>query len=85
MNFADNWTRVFVVITFLGFGEARIIGGIAPNLIAFCVFIGAIGYFAFTGKMAEMLGMKKSLNQSNLQVIDLQRIGLMPAISSLIG
>ena len=35
MNFADNWARVFVVITFLTFGEAQIIGGIVPNLIAF--------------------------------------------------
>ena len=35
MNFADNWARVFVVITFLSFGEAQIIGGIVPNLIAF--------------------------------------------------
>ena len=28
MNFADNWARVFVVITFMTFGEAQIIGGI---------------------------------------------------------
>ena len=35
MSFADNWGRVFVVITFLGFGEAQIIGGIVPNLIPF--------------------------------------------------
>ena len=55
MNFADNWARVFVVITFLSFGEAQIIGGIVSNLIAF-FFLGAIGYFASTGKMAEMLG-----------------------------
>ena len=34
INFADNWARVFVVITFLTFGEAQIIGGIVPNLIA---------------------------------------------------
>ena len=59
MNFDNNWSRVFAVITFLGFGEARIIGGIASKLIAFGVFMGAIGYFAFTGKMAEILGMKK--------------------------
>ena len=58
MNFADNWARVFVVITFLTFGEAHIIGGIAPNLIAFSLFLGAIGYFASTGKMAEMFGWK---------------------------
>ena len=59
MSFADNWARVFVVITFLGFGEAQIIGGIAPNLIAFILFIGAIGYLAFSGKMAEMFGWEK--------------------------
>ncbi len=59
MIFADNWARVFVVITFLGFGEAQIIGGIVPNLIAFGLFVGAIGYFALTGKMAEMFGLKK--------------------------
>ena len=59
MSFADNWARVFVVITFLGFGEAQLIGGIAPNLIAFILFIGAIGYFAFSGKMAEMFREEK--------------------------
>ena len=59
MSFADNWARVFVVITFLTFGEAQIIGGIVPNLIAFGLFLGAIGYFASTGKMAEMFGWKK--------------------------
>ena len=59
MNFADNWARVFVVITFLTFGEAQIIGGIVPNLIAFGLFLGAIGYFASTGKMAEMFGWKR--------------------------
>ena len=58
MSFADNWARVFVVITFLPFGEAQIIGGIVPNLIAFGLFLGAIGYFASTGKMAEMFGWK---------------------------
>ncbi len=60
MNFADNWARLFVVIIFLGFGEAHIIGGIVPNLIAFGLFVGAIGYFALTGKMAKMLGLKRS-------------------------
>ena len=58
MNFADNWARVFVVITFLTFGEAQIIGGIILNLIVFVLFIGAIGYFVSTGKMAEMFGWK---------------------------
>ena len=50
MNFADNWARVFVVITFLTLGEAQIIGGIVPNLIAFGLFLGAIGYFVLTKK-----------------------------------
>ena len=54
INFADKWARVFVVISFLTFGEAQIIGGIVPNLIAFGLFLGAIGYFALTGKMPEM-------------------------------
>ena len=58
MNFADNWATVFVVITFLTFGEAQIIGGTVPNPIAFVLFIGAIGYFASSGKMAEMFGWK---------------------------
>ncbi len=58
MNFGDNWARVFVVITFLTFGEAQVIGGIVPHLIAFALFLGAIGYFAVTGKMAEMIGWK---------------------------
>tara|TARA_B100000902_G_scaffold325799_1_gene320612 strand:+ start:249 stop:395 length:147 start_codon:yes stop_codon:yes gene_type:complete len=44
------------VITFLTFGEAQIIGGIALNLIAFRLFLGAIRYFASKGKMAEMFG-----------------------------
>ena len=58
MSFADNWARISVVITFLAFGEAQIIGGMIPNLIAFGLFLGAIGYFASTGKMAEMFGCK---------------------------
>ena len=58
MNLADNWARIFVVITSLIFGEAQIIGGLVPNLIAFGLFLGAIGYFALTGKMAEMFGWK---------------------------
>ena len=59
MNFADNWARIFVVITFLVFGEAQIIGGIVPNLIAFTLFLGAIGYFAFSGKMTKIFISKK--------------------------
>ena len=56
MSFADNWARIFVVIMFLTFGEAQIIR--VPNLIAFTFFLGAIGYFASTGKKAEMFGWK---------------------------
>jgi len=37
MNFADNWARVFVVITFLTFGEAQIIGGIVPLRQIYCI------------------------------------------------
>ena len=62
MNFADNWARVFAVITFIFFWEAQIIGGIVPNLITFGLFLGAIGYFASTGKMAEMFDLKKIKN-----------------------
>ena len=59
MSFADNWARLFVMITFLTLGESQIIGGLVPNLIAFGLFLGAIGYFALTGKMAEMFRWKK--------------------------
>ena len=55
----SDWARGFVLITFLTFGETHIIGGIVPNLIAFGLFLGAIGHFASTGKMAEMFGWKK--------------------------
>ena len=58
MNFADNWARIFVVMTFLVleaantyFAKAPIVGGIIPNLIAFGLFLGAIGYFLFTGPL----------------------------------
>ena len=73
MNFADNWARVFVVITFLTFGEAQIIGGIVPNLIAFGLFLGAIGYFAATGKMAEMFGWKNK-NKKKFYQFQLHKI-----------
>ena len=58
MDFADNWARVFVVMTFLVLeaantyiAKAAIVGGIIPNLIAFGLFLGAIGYFLFTGPL----------------------------------
>ena len=59
MNLADNWAKVFVVITSLTFGEAQIISGFAPNLIAFRLFLESIGYFALTEEMSEMFGWKK--------------------------
>ena len=46
------------MITFLSFGVPQIIGGIVSNLIVFGMFIGAIGYFALTGRMAEMFRWK---------------------------
>ena len=58
MNFADNWARVFVVMTFVVIkaantylAKAAIVGGIIPNLIAFGLFLGAIGYFLFAGTL----------------------------------
>ena len=63
MNFADNWARIFVVISFLGFWETQIIGGIIPNLIGLGLFVGGLGYFALTGKMAEMFRLKKPKNK----------------------
>ena len=59
MNFADNMARVFVVITILTFGEAQIISVIVPHLIAFSLLLGAIGYFASKGKIAEIFGWEK--------------------------
>ena len=58
MNFADNLARVLVVMTCLVLeaantylAKAAIVGGIIPNLIAFGLFLGAIGYFIFTGPL----------------------------------
>ena len=45
------------------FDEFEIIGGIVPNLIAFSLILGAIGYFALIVKMAEMFGIRKRQNQ----------------------
>ena len=56
MDFADNYARLFVVMTFLGLeaantyiAKAEIVGGMLPSLIAFVLFLIAIGYFLFTG------------------------------------
>tara|TARA_Y100001968_G_scaffold324496_1_gene363919 strand:- start:7966 stop:8112 length:147 start_codon:yes stop_codon:yes gene_type:complete len=40
--------------------NAKIIGGIMPNLIVFGLLCIAITYFALTGEMVEMLGIKNS-------------------------
>ncbi len=68
MNFADNWARIFVVITFLSFGESQIIGGIIPILIALTLFVGAISYFAVIAKIAEMFNWKKNKYLNLLRV-----------------
>ncbi len=66
MSFADNLARVIVVITFLTFGEAQIIGGKIPNLIAFGLYLGAIGYFAATGKMENARLEKQEIMNFNV-------------------
>ena len=48
------------MITFVTFAEAQVMGGIIPNMIAFSLFLGAIGYFALTGEMAEMFFWKNN-------------------------
>ena len=52
------------MITFLTFREDQIIGGTIPNLIGSGLFLGAIGYFALTGKMARdvRLGKQKLIS-----------------------
>ena len=40
------------------FAKAQTMGGITTNMIAFGLFLGAIGSFAVTRKMAEMFGWK---------------------------
>ena len=58
MTSADNYARLFVVMSVLGlevantyFAKAEIVGGILRNLIAFGLFLVAIGYFLFTGPL----------------------------------
>ncbi|WP_320677008.1 hypothetical protein [Prochlorococcus sp. MIT 1300] len=58
MNLADNYARLFVVMSVLGldaantsFAKAEIVGGILPNLIGFGLFFAAIGYLLFTGPL----------------------------------
>ena len=54
--------------------KAQIIGGIVPNLIAFGLFLGAIGYFALTvmGRVA-MLRAKANIDAG---VASLKRVSL---------
>tara|TARA_Y100001968_G_scaffold256312_1_gene242627 strand:- start:98 stop:277 length:180 start_codon:yes stop_codon:yes gene_type:complete len=51
----------------MSFVAAHIIGDIVPNLIAFVLFFGAIGYFAAKGKMARMFGWKKKIKNNVYQ------------------
>ncbi len=58
MDFADNYSRLFVIMIILSleaintyFAKAEIFGGIVPNLIAFGLFLVGIGYFLFTGPL----------------------------------
>jgi len=63
MNFADNWFRLLVLITFLSFREAQISEGIVPNQTIFSLFLGAIGYFALAGKMVKCSPEKTRINR----------------------
>ena len=63
MSFADNYARLFVVTTTLGvevanasLAKAEIVDGILPNLIAFGLFLGAIGFFLFIGPLFGKTG-----------------------------
>ncbi len=60
MHLANNYARLFVVVTVLGLevvqayiAKAEIVGGMIPNLIAFGLFLGAIGYFCLLGPYLE--------------------------------
>ena len=44
------------------FAKAQIIGGIVSNLIAFGLFLGAIGYFALTAKWLRCSAGKTKIN-----------------------
>ena len=44
------------------FAKAQIIGGIVSNLIAFGLFLGAIGYFALTAKWLRCAAGKTRIN-----------------------
>ena len=58
MNFAENYARLFVVITVLELevvntclAKAKVVGVILPKLLSFGLFLGGIGYFLFTGTL----------------------------------
>ena len=51
------------MIMFLTFGEAQIIGDIVHNLIAFGLFLGAIGYFASMGKWLKCSAGKAGIDR----------------------
>ncbi len=51
-------------------GQAQIIGGIIPNMIAFLIFCLFIFYYAKTGKIAEMLVWNKKYLEKKLQIFN---------------
>ena len=53
---SDEERKYLLINKMILFAKAQIVGGIVPNLITFGLFLVAIGYFALTGKMAEMFG-----------------------------
>ena len=54
----DQWSY-FLRMTLVG--QAEIIGGIIPNMVAFGIFCLLIFYFAKTGKMVWMLEWDKKI------------------------
>ena len=50
------------MIELLIFGETQIIGRVVPYLIAFGLFLGAIGYFASRGKWQKCSAGKTRIN-----------------------
>ncbi len=58
MNLAENWAKVFVVITFLIFGEVKLLVESFQSEFVW-IFLVVIGFFALKSKMAEMFSWKK--------------------------
>tara|TARA_Y100001968_G_scaffold299043_1_gene309378 strand:- start:555 stop:743 length:189 start_codon:yes stop_codon:yes gene_type:complete len=60
MNLSDSWARLFVVIAFLCFGEAQIIGEIFTNLTVLGLFFSGVGYFTLTKNNSNVIPLKRS-------------------------